>query len=83
VLNMEHLQALSRLPDGWLWLIPALPFFGAVLNGFLTLMARNKPGRVPEWLLGIIACSGAFGSFLFAWTAFSQFRALPESSVLI
>jgi NADH-quinone oxidoreductase subunit L len=80
---MEHLQALSRLPDGWLWLIPALPFFGAVLNGFLTLMARNKPGRVPEWLLGLIACSGAFGSFLFAWTAFAQFRALPESSVLI
>jgi NADH-quinone oxidoreductase subunit L len=79
---MEHLQALSRIPHGWLWLIPALPLFGTVINGLLTLWARNKPERVPEWLYSLIACTGAFGSFLVAWTVFTQFRALPESSEL-
>ncbi len=79
---MEHLQILSRVPYGWLWLIPALPLFGAVLNGFLTLIQRGKPGRIPEWLFSLIACSGAFGSFLAAWAAFTQFKTLPESSIL-
>ncbi len=78
---MEHLQALSRIPHGWLWLIPALPLLGAVLNGLLTLWSSHKPGRVPEWIYSLIGCAGAFGSFLAAWIVFTQFRALPESSV--
>ncbi len=81
MLNMEHLQAISMVPYGWLWLIPALPLFGFVLNGLLTLLTRNKPGLIPEWLYSLIGCAGAFGSFLAAWTAFTQFRSLPESSV--
>ncbi len=83
MLNMEHLQLLSRVNNGWLWLIPALPLFGAVLNGLLTLLGRDKPNWIPEWIFGLIGCAGAFGSFFAAWAAFSQFRSLPESSILI
>jgi NADH-quinone oxidoreductase subunit L len=83
MLNMEHLQLLSRVNNGWLWLIPAFPLLGAILNGFLTLLGRNKAGWIPEWLFGLIGCAGAFGSFIVAWAAFTQFRSLPESSILV
>jgi NADH-quinone oxidoreductase subunit L len=57
------------VPDA-LWLIPALPLTGAVLNG---LLGR----RLPRWLVGFVGCGSVGAAFLMALAGLQALLALP------
>ena len=60
------------VPDA-LWLIPAFPLAGALLNG---LLGRRFPG----WLVGLVGCGSVGAAFLAAAAGFQVLRALPPEA---
>ena len=67
--------------QGFLWLLPALPFLGSVLAGalhFATLRARrtNPEATGPAPLAGLVAVAAMAGAFAVAVTAFLKLKGL-------
>ncbi|RJP81745.1 MAG: NADH-quinone oxidoreductase subunit L [Candidatus Zixiibacteriota bacterium] len=67
---MEH-EAATAAHSSLLWLIPAFPFLGMLING---LMRR----RMPEKAAGILASAAMLGAFLVSLLVFLDLRALPH-----
>ncbi len=53
----------------WLWLVPMLPFLGALLNG---VVLRDRIGKQGVWM---VACGSVFASLLVAILAISGYLA--------
>jgi len=78
MLELNQIQETLLTADRWLWLIPAFPLLGALVNGLLTLAAARGILRLPPALHPVLACLAAFASFLASWGAFARFRASAE-----
>src|SRR5262249_54483501 len=62
----------------YLMWIPLFPLFGAMLNGFLTLMTAHKKEGPPKALVAWIACLMPTASFVVTLMGFLALRGLPE-----
>ena len=56
----------------YLWLVPALPLAGAVINAIFSR-------KLPRWLVSIIACGTVGASFVVSLLAFFAMQALDEA----
>ncbi len=56
----------------YLWLIPAFPLAGMLINGLLRI-------RQSERMAGIVACLAMFGAFLTSVIAFFRLTSLPQA----
>jgi NADH-quinone oxidoreductase subunit L len=79
MLKLEHFQNITYTHSDWLWLIAALPLFGAAINGLLTLLAARKVLNVKPWVYALFACAASIGSFIAAWEMFLSFKKTPDS----
>ncbi len=65
-----------------LWIIPAAPLAGALLNGLSSLFFARRHGQAPHALTALIGIGAVATSFVVTVLAFLELRGLPEGSAL-
>ncbi len=83
MLGLEHIQNSALIPNGWIWLIPAFPLLGAVLNGLFVLFFPGRKTSFAERIYSVIGCGASVFSFLAAFLVFLQFKNLHENVCLV
>ncbi len=79
MLGFEHIQNNALIPNGWLWVIPAAPLLGAVLNGLFTLLFARSKTAYSERFYSFVACGASLFSFFAAFLIYLQFKNLHEN----
>ncbi|MBI4912488.1 MAG: NADH-quinone oxidoreductase subunit L [Acidobacteria bacterium] len=83
-MNLEHASAAATAATthvGWLWLIPFLPAFGALLNGLRGLVARKRGTSTPRPPSVDVFALGSVGiAFILSVAAFVKLAGMDPGS---